>query len=83
LELEKSQQKDLMKFVEGELKSTLEAKGSHEKPYRLNGRQIRNGIRAALALARQAKVPLSKEHILQVIDLGKDLDQDQRALLLG
>jgi AAA+ superfamily predicted ATPase len=72
----------LMKFIKKELKAS-----------KLNGRQIRNCLRAALAIATKEDRLLSKEHIQRVIDLGKEftaymeklyrMDVEERARALG
>ena len=59
----------------------------------LNGRQIRNCMRAALALASQEKKPVGIEHIDDVVKIGKRftgymndvnrMDLNQRAAQLG
>ncbi|KAI1004728.1 hypothetical protein K3495_g3488 [Podosphaera aphanis] len=42
----------------------------------LNGRQIKNTIRTAQALAVQKKEPLSMQHIKQVLDMASAFDRD-------
>jgi len=44
----------------------------------LNGRQIKNGVRTAQALAVNEKVPLSMGHILRVLDVAKSFENDLR-----
>lgn len=59
----------------------------------LNGRQIRNTVRAALALALQKREPINKSDIGDVLEIGRDftkymedvnrMNQEQRAFALG
>ncbi|EEH11708.1 conserved hypothetical protein [Histoplasma capsulatum G186AR] len=42
----------------------------------LNGRQIKNSVRTAQALALNEKTPLSMEHIARVLDVAETFDQD-------
>ena len=78
----------LLGFVETELEGLLVAAGYH-----MNGRQIRNCISAASAIARKNGRDLQKEDITTVIELGaqfKDymqkvnrMTQDEKARALG
>ncbi|KAF3927323.1 hypothetical protein ABW21_db0202270 [Orbilia brochopaga] len=88
LDMEKSEQNILLKFVAVDLKAKLKEDG-----YKLNGRQIRNCIQSALAISRMEQRPLTKQHILDVVELGQqfskymnkinNMDQQQRASSLG
>ncbi|KAJ6096977.1 hypothetical protein N7486_007723 [Penicillium sp. IBT 16267x] len=44
----------------------------------LNGRQIKNSVRTAQALAVNEKTPLSMDHIKRVLDVAETFDQDLR-----
>ncbi|PGH33682.1 hypothetical protein GX50_03509 [[Emmonsia] crescens] len=44
--------------------------------HNLNGRQIKNSVRTAQALALNEKTPLSMEHISRVLDVAETFDQD-------
>ncbi|KAM5447246.1 hypothetical protein MaudCBS49596_006008 [Microsporum audouinii] len=44
--------------------------------HNLNGRQIKNSVRTAQALAINEKVPLSMEHIMRVLDVAETFEQD-------
>jgi len=44
----------------------------------LNGRQIKNTVRTAQALAVNQKKPLSMSHIRQVLDVQNKFDRDLR-----
>ncbi|KAG0156595.1 hypothetical protein PDIDSM_3776 [Penicillium digitatum] len=44
----------------------------------LNGRQIKNSVRTAQALAVNENVPLSMEHIKRVLEVAETFDQDLR-----
>ncbi|KAL2218538.1 putative AAA family ATPase [Thermoascus aurantiacus ATCC 26904] len=44
----------------------------------LNGRQIKNSVRTAQALAVNEKTPLSMAHILRVLEVAETFDQDLR-----
>ena len=78
----------LMEFVRNDLEQKLK-----ESDYRMNGRQIRNCIRSASALANKANRSLQKEDITEIIDLGKKfmdymtevnrMNSDDRARALG
>jgi hypothetical protein len=70
LQLESSQRVALDHFVAKELEELLLLE--NEPAYSMNGRQIRNCLRAALALAQREESPLDKDHIKRTIDLGKD-----------
>ncbi|EEH42389.2 uncharacterized protein PADG_07209 [Paracoccidioides brasiliensis Pb18] len=44
--------------------------------HNLNGRQIKNSVRTAQALALNEKAPLSMEHISRVLDVAETFDHD-------
>ncbi|KAL1955242.1 hypothetical protein VTO42DRAFT_8901 [Malbranchea cinnamomea] len=44
--------------------------------HNLNGRQIKNSVRTAQALALNEKTPLSMEHINRVLDVAETFDRD-------
>ncbi|KAK2748624.1 hypothetical protein FQN55_004177 [Onygenales sp. PD_40] len=44
--------------------------------HNLNGRQIKNSVRTAQALALNEKTPLSMEHISRVLDVAETFDHD-------
>ena len=44
--------------------------------YELNGRQIKNTVRTAQALAVNKHEPLSMKHIRQVVDVHASFDRD-------
>ncbi|OJJ07093.1 hypothetical protein ASPVEDRAFT_56574 [Aspergillus versicolor CBS 583.65] len=46
--------------------------------HNLNGRQIKNSVRTAQALAVNEKAPLSMEHIKRVLDVAETFDHDLR-----
>ncbi|KAL4957180.1 hypothetical protein BDW69DRAFT_43607 [Aspergillus filifer] len=46
--------------------------------HNLNGRQIKNSVRTAQALAVNEKTPLSMEHIKRVLDVAETFDHDLR-----
>ncbi|KAF5861370.1 hypothetical protein ETB97_000333 [Aspergillus alliaceus] len=46
--------------------------------HNLNGRQIKNSVRTAQALAVNEKTPLSMEHIKKVLEVAKTFDHDLR-----
>ncbi|KAL5356784.1 hypothetical protein BJX96DRAFT_187457 [Aspergillus floccosus] len=46
--------------------------------HNLNGRQIKNSVRTAQALAVNEKSPLSMEHIKRVLDVAETFDHDLR-----
>ncbi|KAL4803176.1 hypothetical protein BDV18DRAFT_44214 [Aspergillus unguis] len=46
--------------------------------HNLNGRQIKNSVRTAQALAVNEKAPLSMEHIKRVLDVAQTFDHDLR-----
>ncbi|KAL4960691.1 ATP-binding protein [Aspergillus stella-maris] len=46
--------------------------------HNLNGRQIKNSVRTAQALAVNEKTPLSMEHIKRVLDVAQTFDHDLR-----
>ncbi|KAI2082552.1 guanine nucleotide exchange protein for ADP-robosylation factor [Ophidiomyces ophidiicola] len=63
-------------------KEGLEVTGFTEKDYdvlarhNLNGRQIKNSVRTAQALAINENTPLSMEHINRVLDVAETFEQD-------
>ena len=83
LNIPKDQENAIKKLVTDDIK----------KHGNLNGRQIRNTIQAALALAFQSGTPINKEHIAEVLEIGRDftnymedvnrMNQEQRAFALG
>ncbi|ODA81303.1 hypothetical protein RJ55_04268 [Drechmeria coniospora] len=88
-EANRAKKVELLKFVQQQLESKLrEIKGFH-----MNGRQIRNCIRAAAAIANRKGRSLQKEDIVAVVDLGMQfrvymtrvnrMSQDERAMALG
>lgn len=84
----KAKKIELLDFVQSKLESLLEKFGYH-----MNGRQIRNCISAASAIARKKGRDLQAEDITTVIELGaqfKDymqkvnrMTQDEKARALG
>ncbi|KAK2873584.1 hypothetical protein FQN49_002271 [Arthroderma sp. PD_2] len=44
--------------------------------HNLNGRQIKNSVRTAQALALNEKIPLSMQHIMRVLDVAETFEQD-------
>lgn len=71
LDISKDKQLKLMQYVgERVLKEEPNVDGTVKANW-LNGRQIRNCVRAAMALATQEGVPISKEHIQAVVDIGR------------
>ena len=64
-----------------------------EKNGNLNGRQIRNAVRTAIAIAAQKKEQVSEHHIKDVLGIGRDfkvyleqvnrMNQEQRAAAIG
>ncbi|KAI0854552.1 P-loop containing nucleoside triphosphate hydrolase protein [Xylaria cubensis] len=80
--------RSLLKFVRDELEDKLKSIG-----YKMNGRQIRNCIRAATAIASKEERSLQQQDIIDVIELGKEfrnymievnrMDNDQKAQALG
>ena len=42
----------------------------------LNGRQIKNAVRTAQALAIDEKTPLSIEHVIKVLDVAEMFERD-------
>ena len=42
----------------------------------LNGRQIKNAVRSAQALAVNEKVPLGMAHVMQVLDVAEAFERD-------
>jgi hypothetical protein len=70
-EKNKAEQLKLLRYVEKTiLKDEPQVEGAVKTNW-LNGRQIRNSVRAAVALASQEGRPISKEHIQEVVDIGK------------
>lgn len=72
--LEKVQGKDgaveLVKFTEKDFDTLAR--------HQLNGRQIKNSVRTAQALALNEKTALSMEHINRVLDVAETFDRDLR-----
>lgn len=83
LNLSKDEKINILKFVDEDIK----------KNGNLNGRQIRNGVRTALALAAQKGERISKDHVRDVLEIGRDftkylddvnrMNLEQRAVALG
>ena len=83
LNLSKDEKIHILKFVDEDIKNN----GN------LNGRQIRNGVRTALALAAQKGERISKDHVRDVLEIGRDftkylhdvnrMNLEQRAVALG
>ena len=83
LNLSKDEKIDILKFVDEDILKN----GS------LNGRQIRNGVRIALAIAAQKRERISKDHVRDVLEIGRDftkylhdvnrMNLEQRAVALG
>ena len=83
LNLSKDEKINILKFVDEDIKNN----GN------LNGRQIRNGVRTALALAAQKGERISKDHVRDVLEIGRDftkylhdvnrMNLEQRAVALG
>jgi len=83
LNIEKSEKMSILEFVDEDIK----------KNGNLNGRQIRNSVRTALAIAAQMSETISKKHVRDVLEIGRDftkylqdvnrMNQQQRAAALG
>lgn len=83
LNIEKSEKIGILEFVDEDIK----------KNGNLNGRQIRNSVRTALAIAAQMGETISKKHVRDVLEIGRDftkylqdvnrMNQEQRAAALG
>ena len=83
LDLSKDEKINILKFVDEDIR----------KNGNLNGRQIRNGVRTALALAAQKGERISKDHVRDVLEIGRDFTKylhnvnrmylEQRAVALG
>ena len=64
-----------------------------EKNGNLNGRQIRNAVRTAIAIAAQKKEEVSEKHVKDVLGIGRDfkvylekvnrMNREQRAAAIG
>lgn len=83
LNIEKSEKERILQFVDEDIKTN----GN------LNGRQIRNSVRTALAIAAQMNETISSKHVRDVLEIGRDftkylqdvnrMNQEQRAAALG
>lgn len=83
LDIDKAEKIDILKFVDEDIK----------KNGNLNGRQIRNAVRTALAIAAQKGDRISKDHVRDVLEIGRDftkylhdvnrMNLEQRAVALG
>lgn len=83
LNIEKSEKIGILEFVDEDIK----------KNGNLNGRQIRNSVRTALAIAAQMGETISKKYVRDVLEIGRDftkylqdvnrMNQEQRAAALG
>lgn len=79
LKIGDEEKKTIMKHVDEDI----------EKNRNLNGRQIRNAVRTAIAIATQKKEQVSKQHIKDVLGIRRDfkvyleqvnrINQEQRA----
>ena len=83
LQIDKTEKERILKFVSEEIK----------KKNTLNGRQIRNAVRTAIAIAMQKNQPVAKKHISDVLGIGRDFtdylarvnraNQEARAAAMG
>ena len=83
-----------LKIGEAEKRAILKHVGEDiEKNGNLNGRQIRNAVRTAIAIAAQKKEQVSEQHVKDVLGIGRDfkvyleqvnrMNQEQRAAAIG
>lgn len=83
-----------LKIGEAEKRAILKHVGEDiEKNGNLNGRQIRNAVRTAIAIAAQKKEQVSELHVKDVLGIGRDfkvyleqvnrMNQEQRAAAIG
>ncbi|KAM0796490.1 P-loop containing nucleoside triphosphate hydrolase protein [Usnea florida] len=83
LEIGEEEKKAILKHVSEDIK----------KNGNLNGRQIRNAVRTAIAIAAQKKEQVSEQHVKDVLSIGRDfkvyleqvnrMNQEQRAAAIG